>query len=206
MTSGMIVTSGATPARPMPLSARAPTVPETIAPWLPMLPLSMSGLLVYQFQPWQSPRLPLPSVSVVPHGSAGFTHSEPARSGWSESKPESMTATTMPPPRETSQASGASVSASATTGLWVGALDPVFSRCQPWLRPSGSLTPPNSGTDADGSTAPTPSTAARSRGTSASVATSARPSLSGCALTTPSTAERPASTSSSRPPSAAATT
>ena len=58
MTSGMIVTSGATPARPSPLPARAPTVPETDAPWLPLAPLSMSALFEYQFQPWQSPRLP----------------------------------------------------------------------------------------------------------------------------------------------------
>jgi hypothetical protein len=85
MTSGMIVTSGATPARPAPLSARAPTVPETEAPWLPLVPLSMSALSVFQFQPWQSPALPLKSVSTAPQDSAGFVQSAPARSGWSES-------------------------------------------------------------------------------------------------------------------------
>jgi len=46
ITSGMIETPGATPAEPTPLPARAPTTPETLAPWLPMVPLSTSAVFV----------------------------------------------------------------------------------------------------------------------------------------------------------------
>ena len=85
MTSGMMVTPGATPAVPRPLPARAPTAPATLAPWVPFAPLSTSALSVVKFQPWQSPALPLPSVSTLPQGSAGLVQSAPASSGWSES-------------------------------------------------------------------------------------------------------------------------
>ena len=117
-TSGMICVPGASPTDPCPLSIRAATTPDTAVPCEPAAPLSMSGLPVQKFQPWQSPTLPLPLVSRVPHASAGLVHRAPARSGWSESKPVSTTATTVPCPWVTAQPVGASTSAPAVAAFW----------------------------------------------------------------------------------------
>jgi hypothetical protein len=68
------------------------------------------------------------------------------------------------------------------------------------------VTVPATGTEGETSTLETPGTAARSWGTSPSVATRARPSNSDWALTTPSTSSRPVSSSGVAAPAEAVRT
>ena len=69
--------------------------------------------------------MPLPAIS------PGLVHMFGARSGWSYAMPSSTTATSVLPPVKTSQASGASMSASGSPPI-ESTVWPVLSRPQSW--------------------------------------------------------------------------